>query len=89
MQSVDSSKPVRFYDDRQRSDCEGFMGRILFETDKVCLCDVDFYQEDPTDDTMLVATEDPTELVLFDKETGEVLTCNLRFWYAENYEPVE
>jgi hypothetical protein len=63
--------PIYFYDDRSKDDTIMIVGRILFEDEKVCL----------------VETDDDKEVILFNKEDGEVLTSNFEFWYATNENP--
>ena len=72
---IDTRLPVRFYDDRGKDKSHILLDKILFEDEDVCLC------------------ETSVGKVLFSKKkgrhvacSGEVLTTNLDFWYAENYE---
>lgn len=69
---VDTSKKVRFASDR---------GRFKYD---------DFYMTNLIfeNDEVCLCASDINELILFDKNTGEVLTTNVESgnYYAENYE---
>lgn len=73
---IDTKKPVHFYDDRGKDYSLVKVTHILYEDFHKCLCRVQINNVEEFD------------VILFDKETGEVLTTNYEFWYATNDIPV-
>lgn len=69
MGNIDTDKGVRFFDDTGRDNFILYMDGSLYEDEKLCLCFVNNF----------------TEQILFNKKTGEVLTTNYMFFYAENF----
>lgn len=67
---IDTTKPVRFLDDRNKVKDAVALKRVLFQNHRVCLCLTD---------------DDEVGEVLFQLSDGQVLTDNLAFWYAENH----
>jgi hypothetical protein len=70
--SIDVTQPVRFYDDRGKSDASLQMTDVLFTKGAMVLCEARF------------EGDDALYTVLFDRDSREVLTTNFEFWYAEN-----
>lgn len=71
--SIDIKKPMYISDDRRKSKNKIYIDKIIFEDDFVCLC------------TLLNGGTDAEETkLLFDKNTGEVLTQEFQFWYVIN-----
>jgi hypothetical protein len=66
---IDTKKPVYFYDNRGRYETTPTMTQILFEDGSLCLC---------------IFWNIGKEIVLFDKNSGEVLTTNYMSWIATN-----
>ena len=77
--SINTKLPTRFYDDRSKDDSEIKLEKILFEDDETCLCVISI-------DGDKDGIDEEFKRVLFNKESGEVLTNNFQFWIAENYE---
>lgn len=75
MNYIDTSKPVYFYDDRNKDHSLVKMETILYEDFHKCLCRV-------------VIDEKDIEIVFFDKSEGDVLTTNFEFWCATNKIPI-
>jgi hypothetical protein len=74
---IDTNLAVTFYDDRDKDPIIIRMTNVLYQDDAVCLCHA--ADEDG-------AIKPP---ILFSKDTGEVLTSEHQFWYAENAVPPE
>jgi hypothetical protein len=73
---IDTKKPVRFYDDRNKVKEYFLLKQVLFEDEKECLC--------------ISSNGDFADMnVLFNKKTGEVLSKNITGLYAENYDTKE
>ena len=70
---VDTQKAFCFYDDRGKSAYLLIVEAILFRINGLCLCSV-------------VSGDDANDgdVVLFNVDTGEVLTKNFDSWYATN-----
>ena len=80
---IDTSMRVRFYDDRGKDKGYYIIVNILFEDLNVCLCTVTPLG---VSKTLFDKWEDiPSPYVLFDKSDGHIMTENLQFWIAENY----
>jgi hypothetical protein len=67
---IDTKRKIRFYDDRGKYKRCLYLSQILFENSFVCLC----------------ITDNSIDEILFNKITGRVLTSNLQFYSAENYD---
>ena len=72
---INTKKQIRLYDDRNKNDTY-FVDKILYENDDVVLVEAS---------TNVFSDIEESEIVLFEKESGTVLTHNLEFYYAENY----
>lgn len=70
--SVDLAAPVRFYDNRGKSDAFLQMTEVLFVKGAMVLCEARF------------DGDDALHTVLFDRDSREVLTENFQLWHAEN-----
>lgn len=70
--SIDTKKPVYFYDDRNKTKYLLEMTKILFEDDKKCLCEAEF-----AGDSLIYE-------ILFNKKNGEVKVEDFDSWYATN-----
>lgn len=66
---IDTSKPVRFYDDRSKDKTVINMTEVLYQNERVCLCLTDLPEVGE---------------VLFSLADGRVKTETLMFWYAQN-----
>jgi hypothetical protein len=75
---IDLREKVKFYDDRSKTLEPAVLVKVLFQNQKVCLCEV------AMQDDYLLNKDTPTDVVLFDLENGRVLTYNYEFWFAEN-----
>ena len=71
---INTDKPFKFFDDRNKRE-DVFPESVLFEDEKICLVKVNYQQW-------------RSSYVLFEKETGKVLTENYAFLYAKSLETV-
>lgn len=67
------TSPMRIYDDRGKTKQKYIITTIFYEDDKICLCELNV----------------DSIKILFEKETGKILTDNFQHWYVENYEKTE
>ena len=87
---IDTTKRVRFYDDRGRNDTY-FMKNVIFEDVTFCLCYASFMQESHFGEEKVAIDvfEENSGIedlvVLFYKDGGDVLCTDLAYYYAENF----
>jgi hypothetical protein len=80
--TIDTQKPVIFFDDRGKAGCSYHLTAILFEDDKLVLGQTQplrFERGGQVKDT-----REEAAVILFNKITGEVLSTEFEFWVAEN-----
>ena len=78
--SVNTKRPIRFYDDRGKGADYIFLDKILFEDDEICLA---LIKGEPEEE------EDLLRKIMFRKKDGQVLNVDYDSWYAENFETEE
>jgi hypothetical protein len=94
---IDLTKPMAFYDDRNKSDVDLLMTEILFKNEKTCVCkavyvvrpksqlakDIKKAQKNGEQGNWWDVLE-KEEAVVIDLETSEVMNKDLDSWYATN-----
>lgn len=88
--AINTKKPVKFYDGRNKTDWELVMEKVLYEDKKICLCtcrwelNVEKIRErgHTTDD---MSDNDEIVTILFDKKERKVLLTDYYSFYGENY----
>lgn len=75
---INTTQDIFIYDDRNKVHEMGKVYKILYEDDIVCLCQVKFEGDD---DIVTILGDD---IILFNKNSREVLTTNFMFWFATN-----
>ncbi len=95
MGKIDLTKPVAFYDDRNKGDIDFLMTEILYQDNKICLCKAvpiarpnselaDELDDAEDKDHGNWWNEIGKSVILFDIKTGEAKHTDFEDWYATN-----
>lgn len=77
MKPLDTKKPLRIYDDRNKSSEKYILGKILFEDETSIFAEIS------------VTAKEDIRRIYINKSDQQVFGDEFQFWYAENYSTPE